>query len=795
MKKLLPLALALFVGCTTSSDQKNELTVAGLEKPVEVLRDENGINHIYAQTEHDLFFAQGYSAAKDRLFQFELWRRQASGTLAEIMGEKELKRDIGVRLFKFRGDLKKELNHYHPRGEEIITAFTEGINAYVAETEKDPALLPLEFQLLNIKAGRWTPDLVISRHQGLLGNLPDELSIARAVTLIGANEVKKIKVFEPGEPRLELDAAIDSQGLFENVIELYDAFRKPVTFGPEDLVALKNPDLKKYQQLAQCDQVDYEEMISTEQRSIGSNNWIVSGSKSESGFPMLANDPHRALSAPSLRYMVHLNAPGWNVVGGGEPTIPGVSIGHNEFGAWGLTIFDIDGEDLMVYELNPKNLNQYKYNNGWEEMKTIHDTIQVKGAADVFVEHKYTRHGPVTYIDSKRNKAYAVRAAWMEIGGAPYMACLRMNAAQTWTEFREACSYSHLPGENMIWVDKEGNIGWQTVGIAPIRKNWDGLVPVPGDGRYEWDGFLPIKSLPNVFNPEKGFWVTANENLVATEYEHRNAVGWEWADSSRANRISEVLASKDKHSMEDMKRLQFDYLANPARQLVPYLKTITSKDAEVEKLRTMLLSWDFMMDKNSIPATIYSAWEKKILELAHPRMVAEKGRTIIKTVSFKSMLRWLKSLTLKDRSEFLLSCLAEATESLHKKLGDDITKWQYGQPAYHHVLIKHPLSNAVNDSLRSILECGPLPRGGSGSTPGVTSNTDNQTHGATFRIVADASDWDKTQFTNAPGQSGNPKSFFYKNLFEGWANDQHFPVYFTREKVENSAKEKIILKP
>jgi penicillin G amidase len=794
MKKLLPIALALFVGCTTSSNQKNEL-IAGLQKPVEILRDENGINHIYAQTEHDLFFAQGYSAAKERIFQFELWRRQASGTLAEIMGEKELKRDIGVRLFKFRGDLKKEFNHYHPRGEAIITAFTEGINAYVAETESDPTLLPIEFQLLGITAGRWTPDLVISRHQGLLGNLPDEVSIARAVSLLGANEVKKIKVFEPGQPRLELDSAIDPQGLFENVIELYDAFRKPITFRPEDLVAMANPDIKQYQQIAQRDQQDYQEMISSEQRSIGSNNWIVSGSKSETGFPMLANDPHRALSAPSLRYMVHLNAPGWNVVGGGEPTIPGVSIGHNEFGAWGLTIFDIDSEDLMVYELNPQNLNQYKYKGGWEEMKTMKDTIPVKGAADAFVEHKYTRHGPVTLVDAKRNKAYAVRAAWMKPGGAPYMASLRINGAKTWEEFREACSFSHIPGENMIWADKEGNIGWQTVGIAPIRKNWDGLVPVPGDGRYEWDGFLPIKSLPNVFNPDKGFWVTANENLVSSDYAFRNAVGWEWADSSRANRISEVLASKFKHSVDDMKQLQFDYLSNPARQLIPYLNVIRSKDKEVEKLREMLLGWDFVMDKNSIPAAIYAAWERKILERAYPQLVPEKGREVIKTVSIKSTIRWIKTLHQKERDSFVLACLQEAIHNLHKKLGDDLNQWQYGQPAYHHVLIKHPLSNAVNDSLRNVLECGPLPRSGSGSTPGVTSNTDNQTHGATFRIVADVSDWDNTWFTNAPGQSGNPESSFYNNLFERWATDQHFPVFFSREKINKSVKEKTILKP
>jgi penicillin G amidase len=797
MKNLIPFAFALLIGCAPSSDQKNELTVVGLEKPVEIIRDEYGVNHIYAQNEHDLFFAQGYSAAKDRLFQFEMWRRQASGTVSEILGERELKRDIGVRLFKYRGDLEKEFSHYHPQGVAIINAFTEGINAYVAETEKDPSLLTMEFQLLGIKAGRWTPELVVSRHQGLLGNLPDELTIGRAVALLGAEQVKKIRVFEPGEPNITLDAAIDPQGLLEDIAGPYEAFRKTISFQPEDLVAYSNADEADYERLQLQDQLAYEEITSQEQRSIGSNNWIVSGSKSESGFPMLANDPHRALAIPSLRYMVHLNAPGWNVVGGGEPTIPGVSIGHNEFGAWGLTVFEVDGEDIMVYELNQQNLNQYKYKDGWEDMTTIKDTIHVKGSADVFVEHKYTRHGPVTFIDANRNKAYAMRCGWMEPGGAPYMASLRMNGAKTWQEFREACSFSHLPGENMIWADKEGNIGWQAVGISPIRKNWDGLVPVPGDGRYEWDGFLPIKELPNTFNPEKGFWATANENLVPKNYPHRDAVGWEWADSSRSNRINEVLASRDKHTQEDMRKLQVDYTSLPARQLVPYLNSIKSSNSEVEKMKQMLLSWDFVMDKNSVAATLYSAWERKILERAYPLFVTEKARGVIKSVSLKRALQWIKAdePELQGRDKFLLSCLEAGISKVHEKLGDDETKWQYGQPDYHYVLIKHPLSNAVNDSIRAILECGPVGRGGSGSTPGVTGNGDNQSHGATFRMVADASDWDKTLFTNSPGQSGNPQSSFYKNLFELWASDQHFPVYFSKEKVNQSAKEKIILKP
>jgi penicillin G amidase len=794
MKYLPYLLLLISVSCSN----KNKVKLIGLQQSVEILRDSSGVNHIYAQNEHDLFFAQGYAAAKDRLFQFEIWRRQATGTVAELLGEAEVKRDIGARLFKYRGDLKKEFNHYHPNGEAIITAFTKGINAYITETENDPTLLPIEFQLLNFKPERWTPEIVISRHQGLLGNLPEELDYGRLVALMGEEKLKDLRTFEPGTPNLTLDKKINTDGLFEDILGLYNAFREQkIAFNPEHLVAYFNQDQKNFKRLVDADRQAYEEMIDSETRSIGSNNWIVSGSKTETGFPMLANDPHRALSVPSLRYMVHLHAPGWNVVGGGEPTIPGVSIGHNEFGAWGLTIFDIDSEDIYVYDLNPDNLNQYQYKGAWEEMKIIPDTIRVRNAADVYMQHKFTRHGPVTFVDTTRNRAYAIRAAWMNPGGAPYMASLRMDGATTWEEFREACTFSHIPGENMIWADPKGNIGWQTVGVAPIRKNWDGLVPVPGDGSYEWEGYLPIKELPHAINPQKGFWVTANENLVAADYKHRYAVGWEWADSSRANRLNAVLESKTKVSFTDMQQLQFDYFSNPAKQLVAYLKNIPISNPETKKLQQLLLDWDFIMDKNSVAAGVYAAWEKQLLEKAHAQFVPEKVKPYIKSVSIKKVLNWIKTdrPELGGRHKFLITALEQANKALQEKLVDDSTKWQYGQTAYHHVLIKHPLSNVVNDSVRALLECGPLPRGGSGSTPGVTGNSDKQSHGATFRMVADVTDWDKTRFTNSPGQSGDPASPFYRNLFEPWANDKHFTVYFDKQKVEGVAYEKLILLP
>lgn len=799
LRRLHIVAVLFFVIAQSFSQN---LSVPGLQQPVDVIRDLYGINHIYAQNEHDLFFAQGYCAAKDRLFQFEIWRRRATGTVAELLGPRELKRDIGARLFKFKGDLKTEMNHYHPNGVVIITAFTDGINAYVKEALAAPDKLPIEFKLLGTVPGLWTPDVVISRHQGLLGNIEDEVLIGRQVATVGPSTARTLDVFEPGTPSLDINASIKQERLFDDVIGLYEAFRDQLTFTPKDLVASANPNIDEYSMLASQDKADLDLVNSDPRQIVGSNNWVVSGRLTQSGFPMLANDPHRALAAPSLRYMVHLNAPGWNVVGGGEPTIPGVSIGHNDHGAWGLTVFAIDGEDLMVYDLNPNNPDQYMYKGKWEDFKKVKDTIKVKGAPDAIVEHRYTHHGPVTLHDAKNNLAYAMQCAWLEPGGAPYMASLRMDQATNWTEFREACSYSHLPGENMVWIDRSGDIGWQVVGIAPIRKDWSGLVPVPGDGRFEWSGYLPIKSLPNVRNPEKGFWATANENLVPADYPHKDAVGLSWADTYRADRVNEVLSSGKKHSLADMMRLQFDYLSIPARQLVPFLSGLKSNDAATEMARQKLLTWNHVMDKNSIEAAIYSAWERKLMENAVKIFVPEKARALYKSLPLSRVIEWIVtadsgfgSSPIDDRDKFLITSLEQAVRGLTSKLGVDMKKWQYGQLNYHHVLIKHLLSNAVDPATRKKLEVGPLPRSGSGSTPGMTGNSDNQTHGATFRIVADAKDWDATMFTNAPGQSGDPASPYYQNLFRYWANDQHFPVYFTREKVEKSAASRIVLSP
>ncbi len=757
---------------------------------VEVIRDENGINHIYADNEQDLFFAQGYLAARDRLFQFEIWRRQATGTLAEILGEKELERDKGVRLFQFRGDKQTELNHYHPRGEHIVDAFVEGVNTYIREVINSPELLPVEFEMLDILPGYWTWEVVVSRHQGLLQNVNQELNYSRIVSLIGAEKTKELHHFHPFDPVLEIDPFIPNELLFKDIIAPYEAFRSALSFSPADIKEAYRNNMKAFEMEMKMIDEERTNMETIDASSIGSNNWVISGDLSASGFPIMANDPHRLQAVPSLRYWVHLHAPGWNVIGGGEPVIPGISIGHNEVGAWGLTIFQTDNEDLRIYELHPDDPLQYKYKGDWIDMKAIKDTILVKNREPELVTHYYSVHGPITFIDEELNKAVAIECAWLEPGGAPYLASLRMGQASTWEEFREACRYNHIPAENMVWADKNGNIGWQATGISPIRNGFSGLVATLGDGSQDWEGYQPMLDRPHGFNPENGYFATANENQVDSSYPFPAALGYTWADAFRGDRIKEVLSSGKKFSVSDMGSLQNDYLSLPARQLVAELNAISLQDEKSKKAQMLLNSWDYILDKNSIEASIYVMWERKLRSNLGEMVVPKEVASYISELNMTKTLEWIKAgnptlFGKAGKEGFLAKSLDEAILELEKKLGPDWNNWQYGQPDFKHVVIRHPLSAAISGEWRKKTDLGPLPRGGYSFTPGANAYGDNNTTGASLRIIVDTGDWEKTMGINNPGQSGDIDSPFYSNLFPIWAEDAYFQVPYAKDQVRD----------
>ena len=778
MKKLiLVLITSILYSCTDS------FQIQGITDEVEVLRDNYGINHIYANNQDDMFFMQGYLAAKDRLFQFEIWRRQATGTVSEVFGEEEIDRDIGTRLFKFRGDIKDELNHYHKDGFKIVSSFVSGVNKYIEEVNSNPELLPIEFKVLGIKPDIWTNEVVISRHQGLLGNIDQELNIGRAVSLIGEKKVKELMWFHPKEPSLKLDKTITYDDLKQDILRLYNAYREPIKFKGEYV-------LDKYRSKDLMANVDESNLISDEY-SIGSNNWALSGNKSFNGFPILANDPHRSLSNPSLRYMAHLVAPGWNVIGGGEPEIPGISIGHNGIGAWGLTVFRTDAEDLYVYELNPSNLNQYRHNGQWKEFNKINETIKVKNKSDIDVELLYSVHGPVTLVDKNRNKAYAIKNGWSEIGGSPYLASLRMDQAKNWEEFRDACTYFNIPGENMVWADKYGDIGWQAVGIAPIRKNHSGLVPVNGNGKFDWEGYLPIIEKPNSFNPENGYLSTANQNVTPESYNRWDAVGYDWSDPYRGNRIKSVIESKEKFNMEEMIDLQVDYYSMPSEEIIKLASgNISNYIDYFEKLE----KWNNVLDKNSIEAGIYVEWQSQIYFEFINTYVPNSVKKYLDIQIFR-IIETISNMNESNRAKFLNKTFNASIDNLKDRYGEDSKNWVYGQDKYKHVKIYHPLENVVNDSIKGLVELKTYPRGGDGFTPGSTSSNLNQRSGGSFRVVINTKDWDKSFATNSPGQSGDPNSKFYKNLYEDWANDKFFPLLFSKSKVLRNLSDRKVYRP
>ena len=787
----------------SAAAQRDTIRTAGLRAPATLARDAAGIVHIVAAGEHDLFFAQGWSIARDRLFQLELWRRRATGTMAALIGARGVAMDRASRLFAFRGNMAAELATYHEHGAAIVGAFVEGINAYIGETERHPDLLPPEFAWLDAKPGRWTPAVVVSRHNGLFEGGEDEGQLAAVVAALGAERVERLHQFGPGAPMLRGDTTLDYAALpADRIKAVLTALRAPFAFEARDLPAARRTDARGAdaldRRLAALRTPDDDGAPMPE----GSNNWVVRGTKTASGKPLLANDPHRAISIPSLRYYVHLTAPGWNVIGAGEPSLPGVAIGHNTVGAWGLTIFALDGEDVLEYETDPADRGRYRYRDGWLRLRVRRDTIVVRGARSEIVDLKFTRHGPVVYEDTLRHRVWAYRTTMLEPGTAPYLASLRMDQARSWDEFRAACSHAYAPSENMVWADTGGTIGWQVVGKAPIRRNYSGLVPVAGDGRYEWDGFLPVLELPHDVNPERGFINTSNENNVPAGYAHVNAVGREWADRWRADRVAEVLRAKRGLTIADMTALQYDAASLPARRLVPLLRAARLTDAVALAARDTLLAWDGRLLPASIGAGIYVTWERMLRMRTGEQLVPPAMRAAATPLELAVVVDWLTApgnradgtpVTVRDSVVAL--AFGDAIAALTKRLGGDIGQWQYGQPGYKRAAIRHPLSRAVDSATRVALDAAPLATGGDANTVWSTGGRDTQESGASFRIVVDLGNLDASVGTNTPGQSGDPRRAHYRDLFAPWVHGTYFPLPFSAAAVTAATREQTTLLP
>ncbi|WP_236004626.1 penicillin acylase family protein [Amycolatopsis pittospori] len=750
--------------------------VRGLTQPVDLLVDKWGVPHIYAQNTADVFLAQGFGAARDRIFQMDLWRRKGLGLLSEVFGDSFAEQDRAARLFLYRGGMTQEWAKYGPEGKLAATRFADGVNAYVDFLAANPAALPEEFRKLGYSPARWSAeDVVRIRAHGLSQNLKSEVARAK-IACAGGIEADRYRVrLEPAHSP-PVPAGFDPCALPADVARVFTLATGGLDFSagasvPDPLVEVPE----------------------------GSNAWVVGTNRSSTGRPVLASDPHRAMPAPATRYVSHLNAPGLDVIGAGEPFAPGISLGHNEVSGFSLTISAMDQEDLYVYELDPADPSRYRYGGGWERFTTVTERIPLRGGGTKEVALQFTRHGPVIKTDTAGNRAYAVRAAWLEPGMSPYYGSLKHLRAKNFGEFKQSVDSWGAPGLNHVYANTSGEIGMAVGGLAPRRTGYDGLLPVPGDGRYDWNGFVPAAELPRVHNPANGLVVTANEyNGTAP------GVGYEWSNPARFQRINEVLGSKPRSSPSDSATLQNDQLSLQARRLVTLLQGLNSTDPAVAEALSLLKSWNGVLDAGSAPALLFEVWfmwhlGPNFLYSVLPPAVAGAIFLPDQAVLMDAMDnpdRYFGPGGAAVRDQLLLKTLGTAMADAKRRGGADSAKWKWGE--LHRVTFAHPLAPKVDEATAARWNAGPASIGGSWNTvnSSVYSPVDYQgLAGPSFRMVLDVGNWDAAQMINAPGQSGDPNSPGYEAMTEKWRTGKYVPLVYSRDAVERNTVLNIRLVP
>ncbi|HEX2562002.1 penicillin acylase family protein [Phenylobacterium sp.] len=783
MRALFPLVasavLALASPSAGAEPARETRTLAGLAAPAEIRIDRWGISHIYAGSVRDAFFLQGYNVARDRLWQIDTWRKRGLGLLARDYGPAFAEKDRAARLFLYRGDMDAEWAAYGPHAKGYAEAFVAGINAYVAEVDEGRRPLPEAFRLAGTRPNRWSPeDVVRIRSHALSRNAASEVGRARiACRAGGVGAARLFRLLEP-EWRTKVPEGLDPCDIPETVLEDYQlatgGFRLPAGVGAQAGLDAPSPD------------------------AVGSNNWTVSGGRTETGRPILANDPHREHGVPSLRYIVHLEAPGFSVIGAGEPALPGISIGHNGTIAFGLTIFNADQEDLYVYETDPADPDRYRFGEGWEPMRMVREAIEVKGEPPRIVELRFTRHGPVVFRDPKSRRAFAVRSVWSEPGTGAYFGSVDYMTAKDWAGFSSALRRWGAPSENQMYADTSGHIGWVAAGKVPRRPAWDGLMPVPGDGRYEWGGFLSAEELPSSYDPPQGWLGSANQmNLPPGFPLAERKVGFEWSNRARMDRIAKVLGEDDKVSVADSMALQTDPYNTIADRLIPLLPARAGRrDREANAALALLRSWDRRAAADSAGAALFETWIMKHLgpaavNRAAPRPVREMlgGGDLAAAVNLLE-----RSPTL--RTPIILPSLAGAWREVEGRLGPDPEKWRWGD--LHQAKFEHPLSPLLPVAERERLAVGPTPMSGTAHSPLAATWRPSDfrvVSGASFRMVLDVGAWDNSRVVNTPGQSEDPASPHFRDLFPLWARGEYVPLAYSRPAVEAVTERVIALTP
>ncbi len=777
--------------------------VQGLSAPISITIDQWGIPHVQAQTIDDAFFGQGYCAALMRLWQLDLNHRRQTGTLAEVFGAAFVPFDHVARLLAFRGPLEQEWKKLDPRVEGIAAAFVAGINARVDQVLLDSELLPVEFKTLGMLPALWNKEDLLRARVAASPNIQGEV---RRAVLASRGQLAADALAHPLEPAwpLTIPKGFDPASVTRADLTLLNYRVAPLPFDKIKHAAHLDASV-----LAEIFQPDIDSRN-------GSNAWVIAPSLTSTGRPVLANDPHLAFSIPSPRMVSHLMAPGLNVIGAGPVWRPGVQFGHNERIAFGRTDFQIDQEDLYVLEVSADG-SHYRGPKGVEPIERVTEEIRVRGQAPVTVKLAFTALGPIvsegvstgipdSLAATGASRAVVLRAAWMQSGASANLEYVPKVFAQNWDEFRAAIRHA-VWGTNYMYADVDGNIGWQSAGRVPVRRNHDGLLPVPAAGDYPWDGILPLDQMPGEFNPTRGWIASANQMPFPADWPvAERRISFEWTANDRHKRIVQCLSAMTaKHTQNDSWALQQDVYSSRARILVDLLHAAQTGSPEPLKasVQWSFLHWDCEIAATSREAALYEYWWGLLQLELRPLLVPPSLSDVITAVHPHVSLAALQqpdarfgANPTRARDRLLLDCLFRAHRQLSKLAvekgwaapGQELPTW--GQ--LHDVHLRHPLAAKLPADFAALATVKGHGSAGDGSTVYArwwpTIENMNVTGGSSFRAVVDVGNWPAGVASLGPGQGGSPGDRHYRDLYDSWLNNVPVPLAFDSQHVARVAE-------
>jgi penicillin G amidase len=759
--------------------------VVGVSRPVDILVDQWGVPHVFASTVPDAFFAQGFMTARDRLWQIDWARRRELGRLAEVLGPDFVRSDHAARLFLDRRDPEILLSALEPRVGEAARAYVAGINAFIRSAVVRRELLPLEFGRDGYLPQEWRLDDLIRRQQFDAGMI---VAKVRRAGMACRGQLDLDALSAPLEPAwsTHVPEGLDPCSIKPSDLSLFWCLVRPTEpkFDSRHEPPLKTGALEN----------------SPNDIPDGSNAWVISPRLSATGRAILANDPHLPIGIPSTRYIIHLAAPGFEIAGGSDPGLPGIANGHNERIAFGRTNFFLNRDDLYVLETKPNDSESYRRGRKWQRFETVEEEILVKGAPPVRVVLKYCALGPVISEQPDKHRALAVRSSWMGEPGASMLSQLPYNFASDWHSFVQAI-HSYSWGTSFMYADVEGNIGWHAAGWVPIRPNHDGLLPVPGDGRYDWAGLTPLDVLPSVFNPKQGWLANANQMSLPPDYPvAERKIGFDWPPPDRYQRITEVLQTAHAFSVNDCVKLQHDTYSMRAGRLIPLLQHVHSEVPSFREARALLQNWDRHVDADSAAALLFEQWWQNLgpatAELLMPnaaKLPAIDGRVLLAILEKPDKHFGRDPATRRDA--LLATTLDASLTILEKDLGLDKSAWSWGR--LHTVDLEPLLAARMDATARKDASVVGGRSGGDNTTVMARWFRDlpaaNVTGGAAYSMVLDVGEWDNSLVLNMPGQSGDERSPHYRDLYQRWLAGKMLPLLFSREKIEQATEQHIRL--